>query len=569
MKQIKLWMLAAILTIYGTASFASCTANDDNPSVPAVIAQYIPQAPDYSDTAMWIIEDDDPEETGADIFYVVSTWEEDWTTEDGRICHYADVWNPDHREHMAVKEINKVAKYMSPGNRFYAPYYRHTTMEAWLTQNDDTITNRCRLAMADVFEAFDHFQSHRDQSRPLIIAGFSQGGKAVVELLKHISDETYEQLAAAYVLGYKITPEDTSICNHIHPAQGESDTGVTICYNTVKDVEYIIPVIASSCIAINPVNWRTDATPATLHDTITVTLSPEYHVLVVSGYTGSEYAPYKGLLNVGDIHSCEPWLYSKCLQKNIAVRAKAWRLTKQPTIQRITVRGTLLVGTTGDYRPLSYQEEQGNYWGFGIEMAGKIAERIGVDITYIPTSWPTLTADVLAEPQTFDLAIGGITITDTRKETMLMSDGYLINGKTILCRATEANRYLSLEDIDRSEVRVMVNPGGLNEKFALANLPHAQIIVHEKNEEIPTLVAEDHADVMISEITEAPWYIQNDPRLAAPLLSTPFTHGEIGVLMRKGQEDLLTLVNAVIAQMKTDGTLRQLHEKYGLVYGYE
>ena len=45
--------------------------------------------------------------------------------------------------------------------------------------------------------------------------------------------------------------------------------------------------------------------------------------------------------------------------------------------------------------------------------------------------------------------------------------------------------------------------------------------------------------------------------------------GEIGVLMRKGQDDLLALVNAVIAQMKADGTLRRLHEKYGLVYAYE
>ena len=74
---------------------------------------------------------------------------------------------------------------------------------------------------------------------------------------------------------------------------------------------------------------------------------------------------------------------------------------------------------------------------------------------------------------------------------------------------------------------------------------------------------------MITEITEAPWYVKNDTRLAAPLINTPFTHGEIGVLMRKGQEDLLSLVNTVIAQMKSDGSLRELHEKYGLVYGYE
>ena len=246
----------------------------------------------------------------------------------------------------------------------------------------------------------------------------------------------------------------------------------------------------------------------------------------------------------------------------------ATEIVNQPTISRIQERGTLLAGTTGDYRPLSFREDDGTYWGFGIEVAGEIAKRLGVGLQFVPTSWPTLSADVQAEPQTFDLAIGGITITDARRETMLMSDGYLANGKTILCRAEDANRYKSLADIDKPEVRVMVNPGGLNEKFANANLTHAAIIVHQKNEEIPTLIAGGKADVMITEITEAPYYVQTDPRLATPLLNEPFTHGEIGVLMRKGQEDLLQLVNDVIRQMKSDGSLRLLHEKYGLVYAY-
>lgn len=237
-------------------------------------------------------------------------------------------------------------------------------------------------------------------------------------------------------------------------------------------------------------------------------------------------------------------------------------------VAEITKRGTLLVGTTGDYRPLSFCETDGTYWGFGIEVAKVIAKQLGVEATFVKTSWPTLTTDVLAEPQMFDFAIGGITITDTRKETMLMSDGYLANGKTILCRKSESDRFKSLADIDKPEVRVMVNPGGLNEKFANANLTHATIIVHQKNEEIPTLIAEGEADVMITEITEAPYYVQTDTRLAAPLLNQPFTHGEIGVLMQKGQEDLLQMVNNTIRQMKSDGTLRSLHEKYGLVYAY-
>jgi len=309
-----------------TLTTASCAANHDNTA--AQETGYIPQAPDYDDPTMWVTADNDSEGTGADIFYVVSTWEEDWRTEDGRICHYADVWNPVHRDRMATLEIDKVATYMSPGNRFFAPLYRHTTIDAWLTKDEDFLTKRLQLAMDDVREAFDLFQSRRDQSRPLIIAGFSQGGRAVVELLKHLDDKTYNQLAAAYVLGYKVTKADMEQCPHIVPAKGETDTGVTICYNTVKDVKYIQPIIAASDICINPVNWHTDATPATLHDSITVTVSPDYHVLVVSGYSGSEYAPYKGFLNVGDIHSCEPWLYKECLATNMQARARAWRNKK-------------------------------------------------------------------------------------------------------------------------------------------------------------------------------------------------------------------------------------------------
>ena len=237
-------------------------------------------------------------------------------------------------------------------------------------------------------------------------------------------------------------------------------------------------------------------------------------------------------------------------------------------VAEIVARDTIVIGTTGDYRPLSFREPDGSCWGFCIEVAGEIAKRLGVHSRFVQTSWPTLSDDVLADPQRFDLAIGGITITDARRETMCMSEGYLANGKTILCRATEAGRYRSLADIDMPGVRVMVNPGGLNEQFARKHLTRATILVHQRNEDIPTLVAEGRADVMITEITEAPYYVQTDSRLAAPLLNEPFTRGEIGVLMRRGQDDLLEMVNGVIRRMKSDGTLRRLHEKYGLVYAY-
>ena len=262
---------------------------------------------------------------------------------------------------------------------------------------------------------------------------------------------------------------------------------------------------------------------------------------------------------------CNTVLLSSCSSDKNEYRTE---IPQGGKVAEIVARDTIIIGTTGDYRPLSFREPDGSCWGFCIEVAGEIAKRLGVHSRFVQTSWPTLSDDVLADPQRFDLAIGGITITDARRETMRMSEGYLANGKTILCRATEAGRYRSLADIDMPGGRVMVNPGGLNEQFARKHLTRATILVHQRNEDIPTLVAEGRADVMITEITEAPYYVQTDTRLAAPLLNEPFTRGEIGVLMRRGQDDLLEMVNGVIRRMKSDGTLRRLHEKYGLVYAY-
>ena len=227
----------------------------------------------------------------------------------------------------------------------------------------------------------------------------------------------------------------------------------------------------------------------------------------------------------------------------------------------IRERGVLRVGTAGDYQPMSYLDpETGKYVGFDAELAEDLAAVLGVDIEYVPTSWPTLTEDTLEGK--FDLAICGITVTDARKEAALMSDGYLENGKTVLCRAEDAGKYISLEAINRPEVRVMENPGGLNEKFARENLPEATLIIHDVNQEIPGLVAAGEADVMITEVMEAGYYTGKDQRLAAPLIHEPFTQGELGVLMPKGNEELLAYVNEFLAAEKESGRMDELAEKY-------
>jgi len=244
-----------------------------------------------------------------------------------------------------------------------------------------------------------------------------------------------------------------------------------------------------------------------------------------------------------------------------ATAALAESAGSRGVLEAIRARGVLLVGTAGDYQPMSYLDpESGAYVGFDAELAEDLASSLGVGIEYVPTSWPTLMEDTLAGK--FDLALCGITVTDARKEQALMSDGYLENGKTVLCRKEDAEKYTSLEAINRPEVRVMENPGGLNEKFARENLPDAALIIHPVNQEIPGLVAAGEADVMITEIMEAGYYTGLDDRLAAPLIHAPFTHGQLGVLMPKGSEDLLEYVNAFLRAEKESGRIDELAGKY-------
>ena len=111
----------------------------------------------------------------------------------------------------------------------------------------------------------------------------------------------------------------------------------------------------------------------------------------------------------------------------------------------------------------------------------------------------------------------------------------------------------------------MENPGGLNEKFARKHLPCVMLIIHPVNDAIPGLIASGKADVMITEIMEAAYYVSCDKRLAAPLLDTPFTRGQLGVLLPPGSETLRNHVNNFIKRMREKGRLDELKEIY--LYG--
>ncbi|MBQ4495806.1 MAG: transporter substrate-binding domain-containing protein, partial [Selenomonadaceae bacterium] len=122
-------------------------------------------------------------------------------------------------------------------------------------------------------------------------------------------------------------------------------------------------------------------------------------------------------------------------------------------LEDIAARGTIRIGTTGDYIPMSYlNPATGEYEGIDAELSKIIAESLGVKIEYVPTTWPTLAADMQAGK--FDIALCGISRNYARAKVMAMSDAYGegLFGKTILCRKTDAKKFKTIADMNKPSV---------------------------------------------------------------------------------------------------------------------
>lgn len=233
----------------------------------------------------------------------------------------------------------------------------------------------------------------------------------------------------------------------------------------------------------------------------------------------------------------------------------------QSKLDQIIARGYILVGSTGDYKPMSYLNKTANtYEGFDVAMAEDLAKSLGVQVRWVATSWPTLMQDTLDGK--FDIAICGISRTYGRMQQAAMSQGYVLNGKTVLIRKADSKKFPTLESMDKAEVTVMVNPGGSNQRFANEKFKHAKIVVHNQNAEIPGLIAEGKADIMITETVEANRYIKEEPRLAAPHVKTPFTRSEFGILTQRGDQIFLNYINFWLDDVKLTGKMSKWEAEY-------
>ncbi len=237
-------------------------------------------------------------------------------------------------------------------------------------------------------------------------------------------------------------------------------------------------------------------------------------------------------------------------------------IAAEPSTSRlddIIARGVLRVGSTGDYKPFSARVDDGSFVGLDIALAADLAKSLGVRLQVVPTSWGSMMADLGSDR--FDLAMGGISVSLERQKKAWFSIPYLRDGKTPIARCADSSKYQTLADIDRPDVRLIVNPGGTNERFARAQAPHATLTVFADNTAIFDRLVDGSADVMVTDAIEARLQQRLHPTLCAIHPDTPFDFSEKAVLLPRDVA-LKAYVDQWLHQAIETGAFARLDEQW-------
>ena len=254
---------------------------------------------DYSDISNWAYWNEGTN-TAADVFFVCPTVD---MGKGGNLV--ADITNEKYRSSFVGATNMELGIYNGVAS-VYAPYYRQATFPVYNLPEEER-EEYLDYAYEDVKNAFLFYADCTRPSRPLILAGFSQGADLVIRLMKDLFDEPQYQrrLVAAYAIGWKLTEDEVKAYPHLMPAQGEDDTGVIIAFNSEA------PEVTSSLMvgenektyAINPLNWKTTSEVAdkSLNKGACFT---DYSGTIkeeVSGFTGAYLDEKRGTLKVTDV----------------------------------------------------------------------------------------------------------------------------------------------------------------------------------------------------------------------------------------------------------------------------
>lgn len=227
-------------------------------------------------------------------------------------------------------------------------------------------------------------------------------------------------------------------------------------------------------------------------------------------------------------------------------------------LEKVKAAGKLVIGIEGTYPPFTYHNDDGSLAGLDVELGTALAEKLGVEVEFQEAAWDSLLIGI--DSGRFDTVINSVSITDERAEKYDFSDPYYYEARRVVVRA----------DDDSIQAPEVLNGKKIATNATNAFLPWyeeqgAEIVGIDTSAEAIDLVLSGRADFLGTSVPVLNAYLDEHPDAKDKLKEAfviPNSEDVIAIPVRKGETEFLDAINAALAELRADGTLKAISEKY-------
>lgn len=223
--------------------------------------------------------------------------------------------------------------------------------------------------------------------------------------------------------------------------------------------------------------------------------------------------------------------------------------------------GVLQVAMDDTYLPMEYRDDKNELVGFDVDFSKALAEKLGVKADISAVAWDGIFTGLTANQ--YDLIVSTTSITPERQESYSMSDPYIANGIVIVSRKDDANPAVDFDALEGKTVGVQIETSADIAAKKLQETTGKTINLKEFDGMLDAFSALEgkQIDYIMTDSGVAEYYATQKPDVFV-VSSKALTNEPVGTTARKADTALTEKVNTAIKELKEDGTLKKISEKW-------
>jgi cystine transport system substrate-binding protein len=227
----------------------------------------------------------------------------------------------------------------------------------------------------------------------------------------------------------------------------------------------------------------------------------------------------------------------------------------QSELDQVKKAGVFKVGTEGTYAPFTYHDKSGALVGFDVEIAQAIAAKLGVKVEFVEGQWDGLIAGL--DANRYDSVINEVGITQARKAKYDFSNPYIASKAVLIVRGDNA-QVKTFDDLKgRKAAQTLTSNFG-----ALATKYGAELVGADSFDQTVSLLIDGRADATINDSLSFLDFKKHKPDANVKIVAQQENADFSGVIVRKGEPQLLGAINKALDDIKADGVYKKISDKY-------